>query len=288
MKNNSLTLKAPAKINLGLSILRKLKNGYHEVKLIFSQVSLFDRIYLQEIGEDKILVFCDNKRIPLGKVNTVYQAARLLKRKMGIKKGVLIRLKKRIPVAAGLAGGSSDAAQTLIGLNKLWNLGLNLEELLKLGAKIGLDVCYQILGGTTLEIQGGKKGGKFQKLSPLPSTPVVICNPGLEIETAWAYKVIDYSQIGKAHLRELLWAIQKKDLRAIAKNLHNDFEYWIPRFYPVIKKIKYKMLKMGALGAVMTGSGPTVFAVCPNFLVGEKIYQTLKKEYPQTFLVETL
>ena len=127
MKNNSLTLQAPAKINLGLSILKKLQNGYHEVELIFSQVSLFDRIRLRELKEDKIVVLCDNKRVPLDKVNTVYQAAKLLKKKMGIKKGIEIKIEKKIPVASGLAGGSSDAAQTLIGLNRFWNLGLNLE-----------------------------------------------------------------------------------------------------------------------------------------------------------------
>lgn len=287
-KQKTLILKAPAKINLGLSILRKLKNGYHEVELIFSQVSLFDRIYLLEIEENKIIVFCDDKRVPLGEPNTVYRAAKLLKDKMGIKKGIEIKIEKRIPVAGGLAGGSSDAAQTLIGLNKLWNLGLNLEELVKLGAKIGLDVCYQILGGTRQEIQGRQKRGRFTKLPKLPSTPVVICNPGIEIETVWAYRYVDYSKVGKRQLRELLWAIRKKDLSRVAQSLHNDFEYWVPRFHPVIKKIKHKMLKNGALGALMSGSGSSVFALCPDLASGKKLYRALKKEYPKTYLVKTL
>ncbi|MCX6724533.1 MAG: 4-(cytidine 5'-diphospho)-2-C-methyl-D-erythritol kinase, partial [Candidatus Shapirobacteria bacterium] len=115
-----ICLKAPAKINLGLSILKKLSSGYHEVKFIFQQVSLFDRIHLQEIKKDEIKVFCNDKNIPLNEVNTVYQAALLLKKVMKIKKGVVIKIDKKIPVAAGLGGGSSDAAQTLIGLNKIW------------------------------------------------------------------------------------------------------------------------------------------------------------------------
>lgn len=284
----TLRLRAPAKINLWLSILKKLQNGYHEVESIFSQVSLFDEICLREIEGDEISVICDNPRVPKDELNTVYKAAKLLKEETGVKRGIEIKIKKKIPVAAGLAGGSSDAAQTLIGLNQLWNLGLDRNKLMEIGVKIGFDVRYQLLGGTRLEIQGYKEKDNFRTLPKLPTISVVVCNPGVEVESAWAYRLVDYSKVGKKQLKELLRAIKKKDLRMVAQNLHNDFEYWIPRFHPVIRKIKNKMLGSGALGAIMSGSGPTVFALCPNSACGRKIYQELKKDYPQTYLVETL
>ncbi len=280
-----ITLKAPAKINLGLSILKKLSPGYHEVKFIFQQVSLFDRIHLKEIKEDKIKIFCNDKKVPLNKINTVYQAALLVKRKMKIKKGIEIIIDKKIPVAAGLGGGSSDAAQTLLGLNKIWNLGLNTTDLIKLGLKIGMDVCYQLVGGTKLATHLG------EKIKPLPNLPqlhLVLTNPNQEVSTRWAYENVDYSQIGKKQLKELTKAIKKKDVKKIALNLHNDFEFWVPNFYPVILKIKDKMFSNGALGAIMSGSGPTVFGVFKNKPTALKAYTALKKDFPKTYLVKTL
>ncbi len=280
-----ITLKAPAKINLGLSILKKLSSGYHEVKFIFQQISLFDRINLKEIKKDEIKVICNDKNVPLDKVNTVYQAASLIKRKMKIKKGIQIKIDKQIPTAAGLGGGSSNAAQTLIGLNKIWNLGLNTTDLLKLGVKIGMDVCYQLVGGTKVATHLGEK---LKSLPQLPKIYLVLSNPNQEVSTKWAYQNIDYSQIGKQQLRGLIKGIQKKDIKKIAKSLHNDFEFWVPNFYPAILKIKYKMLKNGALGAMMSGSGPTVFGIFENKIEAKKAYQTLKKEFPKTYLAETI
>jgi len=280
-----ITLKAPAKINLGLSILKKLSSGYHEVKFIFQQISLFDRIYLKEIKKDEIKVICNNKSIPLNKVNTVYQAALLIKRKMKIKKGIQIKIDKQIPTSAGLGGGSSNAAQTLIGLNKMWNLGFNTNDLLKLGIKIGIDVCYQIVGGTKIATHLGEK---FKSLPQLPKIYLVLSNPNQEVSTKWAYQNIDYNQIGKQQLKKLIKGIQEKNIKKIAQNLHNDFEFWVPSFYPVILKIKHKMLKNGALGAIMSGSGPTVFGIFENKIEAKKAYQTLKKDFPRTYLAKTI
>jgi len=280
-----ICLKAPAKINLGLSILKKLSSGYHEVKFIFQQVSLFDRIYLQEIDQDIIKVYCDDKTVPLGEVNTVYQAALLLKKMMRIKKGVLIKIEKRIPLSAGLGGGSSDAAQTLIGLNKIWNLGLNTKDLIKFGLKIGMDVAYQLMGGTKLATHLGEK---LKNLPPAPKMYLVLTNPEEPVSTPWAYSQVDYSQIGKKQLKELINALKEGNLQKIAQNLHNDFEFWVPNFYPAITKIKDKMLQNGALGAMMSGSGPTVFGICESKLIALKVYQNLKKEFPKTYLVTNL
>lgn len=280
-----ITCPAPAKINLGLSIIRKLASGYHEVKFIFQQVSLFDRIHLKEIETDEIKVICHNKNVPLGQVNTVHQAGMLLKKMMGIKKGVEIKIDKKIPVAGGLGGGSSDAAQTLIGLNKLWSLGLNMVDLVKLGLKIGTDVVYQLIGGTKLAFHLGEK---LKNLPPVPKMYLVLTNPGKPVPTQWAYTHVDYSQIGKKQLKELIAAIKEGNLKKIGQNLHNDFEFWVPNFFPVILKIKKRMLENGALGAIMSGSGPTVFGVFENKPAALKGYQVLKRDFPKTYLVQNL
>jgi len=280
-----ICLKAPAKINLGLSILKKLSSGYHEVKFIFQQVSLFDRIYLEEIKKDEIRVYCDNQDVPLDQVNTVYQAAMLIKKTMKIKTGIAIKIEKNIPVAGGLAGGSSDAAQTLIGLNRLWNLGLNTKDLIKFGLKIGMDVAYQLVGGSQLATHQGEK---LKTLPSLPKMNLVLTNPNLNVSTQWAYANVDYSQVGEEQLENLIEAIKNGDVKEIAQNLHNDFEFWVPNFYPAILKIKRKMMEAGALGALMSGSGPTVFCVCKNHASALKIAHHLKRDYPQTYLVKNL
>lgn len=280
-----ICLKAPAKINLGLSIIRKFSSGYHEVKFIFQQVSLFDRIYLQEIEKDEIRVCSNNKEIPLDRINTVYQAAEIIKKFIGIKKGIIINIDKQIPVGAGLGGGSSDAAQTLIGLNKIWNVGLNTKDLIKFGVKIGMDVAYQLVGGTKLATHLGEK---LYQLPALPRIYFVLSNPGVNVSSKWAYQNVDYSQIGKQQLKELILEIKQGDVKKIAQNLHNDFEFWVPNFYPAILKIKQKMLDSGALGAIMSGSGPTVFGICENRDSALKISQSLKKDFPKTYLVENL
>jgi len=280
-----ICLKAPAKINLGLSIIRKFNSGYHEVKFIFQQVSLFDRISLQEIEKNEIKVYCNDKKIPLDKVNTVYQAAEIFKKVMHIKTGVIINIDKRIPVGAGLGGGSSDAAQTLIGLNKIWNVGLNTKDLVKFGLKIGMDVAYQLVGGTKMATHLGEK---LHHLPALPKIYFVLSNPDINVSTKWAYQNIDYSQIGKEQLEELILGVKQGDVKKIAQNLHNDFEFWVPNFYPAILKIKKKMLDLGALGAIMSGSGPTVFGICKNYNDALKISEALKRDYPKTYLVENL
>ena len=280
-----ICLEAPAKINLGLSIFKKLSSGYHEVKFILQQVSLFDRVYLKEIRQDEIKVFCNEENVPLNQINTVYQAAMLMKKFLKIKTGLAIRIEKNIPVAAGLGGGSADAAQTLIGLNRIWNLGLNTKDLIKFGLKIGMDVAYQLVGGSQLATHFGEK---LKNLPSLPKMYLVLSNPNINVSTQWAYANVDYSQVGKEQLEKLIEAIKIGDVKKIAQNLHNDFEFWVPHFYPAILKIKRKMLEAGALGAIMSGSGPTVFCVCENQISAIKIARDLKKDYPKTYLVENI
>lgn len=252
-----LKLKAAAKINLGLSILGKLENGWHEVKTIYTQIDLFDLIELENIREIKI-DFPDKK-------NLVYKAAELLFKDQGVK----IRLTKNIPIGSGLGGGSSDAAQVLLGLNKLWQLNLSQKELINFGKKLGSDVAYQIIGGTQLEIQGGDKAGEFKDLGKLINGWLVVCWPEIFINSKKAYKKVEDDKIGKD---EVLW--------------HNDFENWTFKQFPEIKKIKELMLKTGAEKSLMSGKGSAVWGVYNQREKAEKAYKDLKKVYKNTWLME--
>lgn len=258
-----LKLLAPAKINLGLSILGKLPNGYHEVKTIYTQISLFDLIELEDIKEDKI----DFK----DKSNLVWQAASLVKERYKIRKGVRISLKKKIPMGSGLGGGSSDAAAVLKGLNQLWRLNLTQNELINLGKKLGSDVAYQIVGGTKLEIQGGEKAGEFTDLGRLIKGWIVLCVPEIIITSKEAYKNIEYDKIGK---EEVLW--------------HNDFEIWTLKQHPEIKKIKEIMLKNGAEKSLMSGKGSAVFGIFKDKETAKQSYNGLREKYVKTYLVEQI
>lgn len=282
----SITLKTPAKINLGLAILRKLPNEYHEVKTIYSQISLFDVLQIKEIDEDKIEIDCRDSNIPTDKRNLVYQAADLIKKQIGVKKGVKIFIKKQIPIGSGLGGGSSNAAATFKALNQLWQLNLPLVQLIKLVKEIGSDVAYQFVGRVQLEIQGGEKAGEFTSLGKLPNCSILVSIPDTFIASKQAYSQVQYDKIGKNKLLLLIKAIKKKDLKEIAKNLHNDFELWTFKKYPVIKKIKELMIKYGALGSLMSGKGSAVFALFSDKNTAQKAFELIKKDYPRTFLVK--
>ncbi|MBL7159542.1 4-(cytidine 5'-diphospho)-2-C-methyl-D-erythritol kinase [Candidatus Microgenomates bacterium] len=284
-----IILKAPAKINLGLSILKKLPSHYHEVKTIYTQVSLFDELKIEEIDGNKIEIDCNDQNIPTDKNNLAYQVVELVKNQTKIKKGLKIFIEKNIPVGSGLGGGSSDAAQTLIGLNKLWDLGLSLERLTGLARKIGMDVAYQLQGGVKLEIQGGKETGQFTKLKALPKeTLIVLCFPNLFITSPWAYQRVEYGKINKNSLANLIKAINNQDFLEINQNLHNDFELWTLKKFPLIRKIKEQMLRYGALGSLMSGKGSTVFGIFNNLEKAKLAKQVLKKDFKKTFLVKPL
>ena len=284
-----LRIKAPAKLNLSLNIFpKKLPSGFYPIKFLNCQVTLFDEIILLE--KDKgIEVECDNKQVPKGKANLAYKAAKTLQDKLAKKRGIKIFLKKRIPIAAGLGGGSADAAATLLGLNKLWNLKLTKNELLKIGDKIGKDVCYSLIGGLA-EVSGS--GEKIKRLLfAMPKLPVVIVTPEKsKPSTAWAYQNVDIKKIGRNEdkLKKLIAAIKKKNLPAIAKNLHNDFEYSIPKAYNEVSKIKKLMVTTGCLGTILAGSGFSVFGVYKNEQTAKKAYQFLKHKFNQVFLTKIL
>lgn len=263
-----MNLKAYAKINLTLDILRRLPNGYHEINSVMQQVELHDDILLKQ--SNKIIVDC--KEIPCKK-NLVYKTAILLKNKFNIKKGVEIKIKKNIPISSGLSGGSSDAASALIGLNKLWNLNLDNDKLIEIAASIGMDVPFHIVANAC-EARG--RGEILKKINPV-NLDIILINPNLRISTKEAYKNLDLSKIGKKlKTKDLLKAIEEQNIIKIANNLHNDFEPTILKKYPIINKIKQKLIKNGALNALMSGSGPTIFGIFENEEKAKKAYHKLK------------
>ncbi|PKM93039.1 MAG: 4-(cytidine 5'-diphospho)-2-C-methyl-D-erythritol kinase [Elusimicrobia bacterium HGW-Elusimicrobia-4] len=262
-----MKLKANAKINLFLDILGKRKDGYHNIKTIFQEVSLSDYIFIREI-KSGVRIFCDNPKVPTDKTNLVYKAATLIKKYSGIKKGVLIKIKKRIPVGAGLGGGSSDAAAVLRGLNKLWNLELTKNQLAKIGKKIGADVPFFLYGGRCL---GEGIGDKLTPLKIRKTEWYVLVNPPFEISTKNVY----------------LRLTKTKKTGKIAKCI-NRLEYVVIPLYPEIKKIKEKLVNYGVEFSLMSGSGSCVFGLAKSKITGIKIKNRLKKDGYVVWLVHSV
>ena len=257
-----LTLKAPAKINLALEVAGKRPDGYHEVAMIMQSVSLHDTLILS-LQESDITLMCDRPELPCDHSNLAYRAAELLRREVGVARGVKIELNKRIPLAAGLAGGSTDAAAVLKGLNRLWGLALSPVELEQLAARLGSDVPFCLWGGTSLAT------GRGEMLTPLPDFTghgVVLVNPPLQVSTAWVYG--NYRGAAGNHRRDissLRRSIEQQDFAAVADTLFNDLETVTVPAYPQVAEIKDQLLQAGAAGVLMSGSGPTVFALTPDF-----------------------
>ena len=253
------TQRAYAKINIGLDVLRRRADGYHEVKMIMQTVDIYDELVLERRKEPGIELRMDNSDLPSGGDNLICRAADLLFREKKITEGVNISLTKRIPIAAGMAGGSADAAAALRGLNELFDMGYSLKELQALGVGLGADIPYCLAGGTMLS------EGIGEILTPLPAPPaahLVIAKPDINVSTAFVY--------GNLHADRLAWhpdidgmiaALQKGDLDGITGRLGNVLETVTVKAHPVIEQIKELLRKQGAENAMMSGSGPTVFGI---------------------------
>ncbi|MCI8894327.1 MAG: 4-(cytidine 5'-diphospho)-2-C-methyl-D-erythritol kinase [Lachnospiraceae bacterium] len=256
---NEISLKALAKINLGLDVLRRREDGYHEVRMVMQTIRLYDWIQMRRIRQPEIRVSTNLYYLPCNENNLVYKAAKLLMEEFQISGGVAIDLKKRIPVAAGMAGGSSDAAAALFGLNLLFRLRLSRQQLMKRGVKIGADVPYCILRGTALAEGIGEE---LTALPPAPKCPVLVAKPPISVSTKWVYENLRLGE-DTAHpdIDGLLAAIEAQDAEQMAQRMGNVLEtVTIPR-YPVIQEIKDVMKQNGAMNAIMSGSGPTVFGL---------------------------
>ena len=250
--------KAYAKINLGLDVVRRLENGYHEVRMIMQTVGICDVLTLKKAAGG-ITVTTDHGELPTDENNLIYKAAKLMADKYNIKEGVQIHLEKHIPIAAGMAGGSTDAAATFLGMNELFACGADEEELRELGVKVGADVPYCIMGGTALA------EGIGEKLTRLPSPPqcyLLVAKPDINVSTKYVYEHLDAE--GVAHhpdIDGMIQAITDQNLQGIVDRLENVLENVTVKKYPVIQEIKDTMIQMGAEGSLMSGSGPTVFGI---------------------------
>ena len=273
---NHLGLKAYGKINMGLDVLRKREDGYHEVKMIMQTVGIFDKIDLIRTEEPGIQVETNLYYLPCNENNLVYKAAKLLMDEFHIEEGVKIKLKKFIPVAAGMAGGSSDAAAVLVGVNKMFGLGLTKKALMERGVRIGADVPYCIMRGTALS-QG--IGEILTPLPPMPQCQVLIAKPAINVSTKFVYENLHANDLKKEDhpdIDGMVEAIQRKDLYGVTSRFGNVLEKVTEKEYPVISQIKSQMISLGAVNAMMSGSGPTVFGVFTRPQAAEEAYEEMR------------
>lgn len=272
---DSIQLKAMAKINLGLDVTGKRPDGYHELRMVMQMINLFDRVTIKKRSEPGITLKTNLSFLPVNENNIVYKAAKLLTDTFEIKYGLDIELEKHIPVAAGMAGGSSDAAAALYGMNKLFHLKLSKKQLMRFGVSLGADVPYCILRATALSEGIGEV---LTVLPPMPKCYIVVAKPGISVSTKTVFGKLNLSEI-TAHpdIDGIAEAIRASDLEGIASRLGNVLEHVTVRDYPVIAQIKQEMTASGALGALMSGSGPTVFGLFDSKEKAESAYMRLKQ-----------
>ena len=274
---DTIRLKALAKINIGLDVLRRREDGYHDVKMIMQTVGIYDQICLNREKTPGIRVKTNLFYLPDNENNLVYKAAKLLMDEFSIEDGVSIDLNKYIPVAAGMAGGSSDAASVLYGMNKMFSLGLSQDELMRRGVKIGADVPYCIMRGTALA------EGIGEILTPLPPMPacfVLVAKPGISVSTKFVYENLHANDLRPEQHPDIdaaIAGIRAGDLKATAQAMGNVLELVTAREYPVIEEIKNFMKKRGALNAMMSGSGPTVFGLFENKTTARNAFYQLRR-----------
>lgn len=256
---NQTKQRAYAKINLGLDVLRRRPDGYHEVKMVMQTVDIYDDLFLEKTEKPGVELQIDGSDLTAGKDNLICRAAELFMEEKGIAGGVKIRLVKRIPIAAGMAGGSSDAAATLRGMNELWETGCSAQELQEIGVRLGADIPYCVVGGTMLS------EGIGEILTPLPAPPecvLLIAKPEISVSTKFVYENLHADTL-KSHpdIDGMVEAIRRGQLEGITERMGNVLETVTTKTYPVIEEIKTVMKEKGAENALMSGSGPTVFGI---------------------------
>ncbi|GAV15961.1 4-(cytidine 5'-diphospho)-2-C-methyl-D-erythritol kinase [Paenibacillus sp. chi10] len=278
--------KAPAKINLLLDVLRKREDGYHDVEMVMTMVDLADRLEMEELPRDTIIISSQAGYIPLDEKNLAFQAAKLIKERYEVKQGVYIHLDKKIPVAAGLAGGSSDAAATLRGLNRLWKLGIPDEELQVLGAELGSDVPFCVTGGTAI---ARGRGEALEMIEQPPQCWVVLAKPPINVSTADVYGRLRASQITEhPSLDQMRRAIQIQSFQGVCESLGNVLEDVTLPLHPEVQQLKDAMLRLGAEGVLMSGSGPTVFGLVSKESKIARIYNGLRGFCKEVYAVRLL
>lgn len=273
MKN--ISVKALAKINLGLDVVRKREDGYHEVRMVMQTIHLFDRLEITRNTSGKITMSTNLPFLPTNENNLVYKAAQLLKDEYQIKDGINVKLHKHIPVAAGMAGGSTDGAAVLYGINRIFDLGLSKEDLMKRGVKLGADVPYCIMRGTALAEGIGEE---LTALPPMVKCPVLIAKPAISVSTKFVYENLKLNEQTKhPDIDRLVADIKAKNLQAIAADMGNVLETVTIPNYPVIAQIKEHMMEHGAVNSMMSGSGPTVFGLFEDEDTAAEAYEAMRE-----------
>ncbi len=283
INGNRAYARSYAKINLTLDVLNKREDGYHNVSMVMQTVNLCDMVTVEK-NEKEITLVTNLNYLPLGEKNIAWKAAKIFFEECQIKGGARIDIQKNIPVAAGLAGGSSNAAAVLCALNILYDVNLSDEELCKIGVKLGADVPYCIIGGTQLA------EGIGEKLSPvaeMPKTTVLLVKPPISISTAKIYEKIDSHDIVHPDTVGMIESIKKADINQISKRIHNVMEPVTADIAPVVLRIKEKMIKDGALAAAMSGSGPTVFGIFDDEIAAKKSCDSFFTFYKEVYLTKT-
>lgn len=273
---DEINLKALAKINLSLDVVRRREDGYHEVRMIMQTINLYDKLEIKKSDEPGIQITTNSSFLPTNENNLVYKAADLLKKEFNIQEGISIYLHKYIPVAAGMAGGSSDAAAVLYGVNKLFDLKLSQKELQQRGVKIGADVPYCLMRGTALAEGIGEK---LTKLPPAPNCYVVIAKPGISVSTKYVYENLHANELQyHPDVDGMIAQMKEGNLRGMAEKMGNVLETVTIKEYPVIEDIKNSMKENGAMNAMMSGSGPTVFGLFETEQAAKQAYLALEQK----------
>lgn len=280
--------KAYAKINLGLDVTGKREDGYHIVSMIMQNVDLYDTLTFEKNDTGEIILNASSPKIPTDDSNLICKVAKQLREKYGVKDGVSVYLEKRIPVAAGMAGGSTDGAATYMALNEIWNLGLDTKTMCELAVKLGADIPYCIIGGTALAEGIGEE---LTTISDMPKCHLVIAKPDIDVSTGWVYKTLDSKEIeNHPDIAGVRTAIENGDLKGMCEKIGNVLEYVTASKYSVINDIEKIMEDNGAVKAFMTGSGPTVFGVFDSEQKAKEAVEAVKTSglAPELFLTKPI
>ena len=271
---DTIRLKARAKINLGLDVVRRREDGYHEVKMVMQMLRLYDQIDIEKTQESGILVRSNLSFLPTDERNIAYKAAKVMIDQFGLEQGVIIRIEKHIPVAAGMAGGSTDCAAVLYGMNKLFGLRLNQKKLRELGVKLGADVPYCLMRQTALSEGIGEI---LTPISPLQDCPILIAKPSVSVSTRHVYEHLKLDeQTMHPDIDGIVTALADGDLYGVTDRMANVLETVTVPEHPVIDEIKKQMMASGAVNALMSGSGPTVFGIFDDEEKAKKACEDMK------------
>lgn len=277
-------VKAPAKINLALDVLSKRPDGYHNVSMIMQTIALYDTITIKS-GWNGIKLTSNSTKIPLNESNIAYKAAHYLSTKYNVKRGAHIHIEKKIPVAAGLAGGSTNAAAVLKLLNKAWDLQLSKTELMDAGKRLGADVPFCIQGGTCLA-EG--LGEKLTTIKSIPDCHILLAKPNVGVSTKEVYQSLNLQNIiERPDIAGMMKAIEQQDLGGICDKMGNVLETVTTKLHPIILELKQRLLDYGAIGSLMSGSGPTVFGIFSDMSAAYGAYDNIKTLVNEVFVVKT-